>query len=48
MIPLKREIMIHDIGGKEERRGKMVIDRGKEEGICALFDGNLAMKVGME
>ena len=48
LIPLNREIMIHNIGGKEKRRGKMVINRGKEEGICALFDRNLAMKVGME
>jgi hypothetical protein len=40
--------MIHNIGGKEERRGEMMINGGKKERIRALFDGNLAMKVGME
>jgi hypothetical protein len=40
--------MIHDIGGKEERRGQMMINRGKKESIRALFDGNLAMKVSMQ
>jgi hypothetical protein len=48
LLPLDRYVMIHDIGGKEERRGQMMINRGKKERICALFDGNLAMKVGMQ
>ena len=40
--------MIHNIGGKEERRGEMMVNSGKKESIRTLFDGNLAMKVGME
>jgi hypothetical protein len=40
--------MIHDIGGKEERRGEMMVNRGKKESICALIDWNLAVKVSMK
>ena len=40
--------MIHNIGGKEERRGEMIVNGSKKESIGALFDGNLAMKVGMQ
>ena len=48
LLPLDRYVMIHDIGGKEERRGQMMINRGKKERIGALFDGNLAVKVGVQ
>jgi hypothetical protein len=40
--------MIHNIGGKEERRGEMMVNGGQKERICALLNGNLTMKVGME
>jgi hypothetical protein len=48
LLPLNREIMIHDFWRKEERRGEMMVNRGKKESIRTLFDRNLAMKVGME
>ena len=40
--------MIHDIGGKEERRGEMMVNGGKKESIGALIDGNLTMKIGVQ
>jgi hypothetical protein len=39
--------MIHDIGGKEERRGEMMVNGGQKESIGALIDWNLAVKVSM-